>query len=293
MTRTLIFIHGRGQQGKNVDVMRRLWCSGLNAGLTLAGIPVVEPTTAVMPYFGDLLHAKELEAAQSHADIDLEAVRKRPSRVNIDPLMPPSVARTETEILQSMALVAELPTDDIERESLRENIFRVPGAARIATMLADLTDGDQLLIEHFLRDVAVYLEYARDDVQKVVRAAARKVEGELVVVGHSLGAVVAREMMYDNAIRSRTAALVTLGSPLGIQGVYNNLGTPGTSHPGVPEWLTVYDPADFVALGHPVKHLYGEPITEFRVHNRSGHVHDIEQYLGHQEVARWIGSRIA
>jgi hypothetical protein len=290
--RTLIFIHGRGQRGKDPEVMRRLLCSGLNAGLTLAGMPPVDPTSAVLPYFGDLLHAKELEAVQSHADIDLEAVRRRPSRVNIDPLMPPAIARTETAILQAMALEANVATDDIERESLRENILRVPGASKIATLLADLTDADQELIERFLRDVAVYLEYARDDVQKVVRAAARKVEGELVVVGHSLGAVVAREMMYDAAIRGRTHALVTVGSPLGIQGVYNNLATPGTSHPGTDEWLTVYDPADFVALGHPVKRLYGDPIEEMRVHNRSGHVHDVDQYLGHREVADWIGARI-
>ena len=99
--------------------------------------------------------------------------------------------------------------------------------------------------------------------------------------------------MDNSAIRRRTAALVTTGSPLGIQGVYNNLAKPGTHHPGVPEWLTVYDPSDFVALGHPVKHLYGDPIEEIRVRNPSGHTHDIDRYLRHQKVATWIGSRLA
>jgi hypothetical protein len=61
-----------------------------------------------------------------------------------------------------MALEANVATDDIERESLRENILRVPGASRIATLLADLTDADQELIERFLRDVAVYLEPSHD-----------------------------------------------------------------------------------------------------------------------------------
>lgn len=290
--RTLVFIHGRGQQGKNAGDLARLWCSGLNAGLTLASMPLVDPAVVVFPLYGDVLHAKALEAARDRVDIDLESVRRRPSRVSIDPTMPDSIARLETEILQTMAHAAGLETSEIERESLRDNILRIPGVSRLASFLADVTDGEQEIIERFLRDVAVYLEYARDDVQRGVRAAVRKTRGELVIVGHSLGAVVARELMEDVPIRRRTVALVTTGSPLGIQGVYNNLATPGAHHPGVPEWLTVWDPGDFVALGHPVKGLYGEPIEEIRVRNPSGHTHDIEHYLRHQKVGAWIGSRL-
>jgi hypothetical protein len=291
--RTLVFIHGRGQQGRNAGDLTRLWCSGLNAGLTLAGMALVDPANVVFPFYGDVLHAKALEVTRDRVDIDLESIRRRPARVSIDPTMPADVARIETEILQSMAQAAGLETDEIERESLRDNILRIPGASQLASFLADVTDGEQELIERFLRDVAVYLEYARDDVQRGVRLAVRKTRGELVVVGHSLGAVVARELMEDASIRRRTAALVTTGSPLGIQGVYNNLATPGTHHPGVPEWLTVWDPGDFVALGHPVKGLYGDPIEELRVRNPSGHTHDIEHYLRHRRVAAWIGSRLA
>ena len=114
----------------------------------------------------------------------------------------------------SEAQEAGLDTEEIERESLRDNILRIPGAGRIATFLADVTDGEQEIIERFLRDVAVYLEYARTDVQRIVRSAARSADGDLVVLGHSLGAVVAREMMDDGAIRRRTVALITIGSPL-------------------------------------------------------------------------------
>lgn len=291
--RTLVFIHGRGQQGKNAGDLARQWCSGLNAGLTLASMAPVDPATVVFPFYGDLLHAKALEVARNRVDIDLESVRRRPARVSIDPTMPVEIARIETEILQSMAQAADLETDEIERESLRDNILRIPGASRLASFLADVTDGEQEIIERFLRDVAVYLEYARDDVQRLVRLAVRKTRGELVIVGHSLGAVVARELLEDASIRRRTMALVTTGSPLGIQGVYNNLATPGTQHPGVPEWLTVWDAGDFVALGHPVKGLYGDPIEEIRVRNPSGRTHDIEYYLRHQKVATWIGSRLA
>ena len=42
--RTLIFIHGRGQQGRQPDALRRRWAAGLNKGLTAAGrIPWTPP----------------------------------------------------------------------------------------------------------------------------------------------------------------------------------------------------------------------------------------------------------
>ena len=35
--RTLVFVHGRGQQGREPDALRRRWAAGLNKGLTGAG----------------------------------------------------------------------------------------------------------------------------------------------------------------------------------------------------------------------------------------------------------------
>ena len=35
--RTLVFVHGRGQQCREPDALRRRWAAGLNKGLTGAG----------------------------------------------------------------------------------------------------------------------------------------------------------------------------------------------------------------------------------------------------------------
>jgi endonuclease G len=205
--------------------------------------------------------------------------------------MPQGISIVEGAILQSMAADVEGPTEDIDREGFAD-LLRLPGARRLAERLAELTDGEQEIIERFLRDVAIYLVYARRDIQRMLRTALRKVDGDLILVGHSLGSVVAHELLEDKAIRQRTVAFVTLGSPLGIQGVYKNLAKPGTHHPGTPAWLTVYDPLDFVAIGHPIKRLYGEPLDEMSVRNPRGEAHSVERYLGHQAVASWIGNHL-
>jgi hypothetical protein len=281
---TLILIHGRRQHGREPAELRREWIAGLNAGLTKARLETVRPEEAVLPYYGDLLQRKTLEAVEWGTDIDLEAL------LPIDPHMPEEIQRLESDLLRSMAERAA--PDAAEEEGLREAILWVPGARRLIKLIADATKVDDELVEGFLTDVAVYLLFARDAVLATVRAAIDRTEGDVVIVAHSLGSLVALDLLDEAAIRERTALLVTAGSPLGLDAVYRNLRTPGALHPGV-EWISAWDPDDFGALGHPLTPLYGEPLVDVRVDNPSDEIHSIERYLGHEPVARRIGARLA
>jgi hypothetical protein len=281
----LVCIHGRGQYGKNPDDLRRKWAAGLNFGLTAAGRRTVNPDKLLFPFFGDLLEAKKLQAQQTGADLDLEsagAIRDQ----RIDPLMPEKVSELESDLLRSMAEQAGV--DEIQPEGWEERILKIPGARRIIQIIADRTDVEQEVIEAFLTDVAVYLKFARDDVLGIVRAKVPGGDEPLVILAHSLGSVVARDLLDDPAIRDRTVLLVTVGSPLGLQACYRNLLAGGPVHPKVPAWLTVFDPDDFVALGHPLGRLYGDPLDDLRVDNPANKAHAIEHYLGHQAVATRI-----
>ncbi|WP_127502405.1 hypothetical protein [Actinoplanes solisilvae] len=62
-------------------------------------------------------------------------------------------------------------------------------------------------------------------------------------------------------------------------------------NPGVP-WVTCWDVNDVVAIGHPLRKSWGEPLREIEVEN-SDAPHSIERYLGHPEVARAIGAAAA
>jgi endonuclease G len=254
---TLVCIHGRGQGGRNPDELRRKWAAGLNFGLTAAGRRTVNPDKVVLPFYGDLLESARLQAQRTGADLDEQA-----------------------------------GADDIQQEGWEERILKIPGARRILQVLADRTDVEQEVIEAFLTDVAVYYKVARDRVLDAVRVGLPAGEEPLVLVAHSLGGVVARDLLDDPAVRDRTRLLVTVGSPLGLQACYRNLLAGGPVHPKVAAWVATWDQDDFVALGHPLKRLYGDPLEDLRVDNPANRAHAIEYYLGHARVAARIADAL-
>jgi hypothetical protein len=286
----LLCIHGRGQFGKNPDDLRRKWAAGLNFGLTAAGRKTVTAESLVFPFYGDLLESKKIQAQQTGANLDLEsagAIRDQ----HISPLMPEPVAKVESDMLKSMADQAGV--EDIQQEGREELILKIPGARRIIQLLADRTDIDQEVIEGFLTDVAVYYKFARKEVLDLVRKAVPPGDEPIVLLSHSLGTVVARDLLEEAAVRDRTVLFLTAGSPLGLQACYKNLLAGGPVHPKVHAWTSAYDPDDFVALGHPLEPLYGQPLEDVRVDNPANKAHAIEHYLGHDKVAGRIADALS
>jgi hypothetical protein len=157
------------------------------------------------------------------------------------------------------------------------------------TWIARHTRVDQAIVTEYLRDVAVYLTRARSQVLALVRDAIPPA-GPIVLVSHSLGTVVARDLLDDAQIRGRATFWVTAGSPLGLDAVQKNLLAKGARHPGV-NWLSAYDVHDIVALGHPLLPTWGPPLRDVRVDN-GDLPHSIERYLNHPEVAGSIGTAV-
>jgi hypothetical protein len=140
-----------------------------------------------------------------------------------------------------------------------------------------------------VRDVAVYLSKARKQVLELTSDALPP-DVPIVLVSHGLGAVVARDLLGDPQLRKRTVLWVTAGAPLGLKAVQKNLLTRGAHHPGV-DWISSYDLRDILALGHPLRPQWGEPLCEVEADNGDA-PHSIERYLGHPEVAASIGERV-
>lgn len=157
------------------------------------------------------------------------------------------------------------------------------------------------VIEEFLDDVAYYLEHEqmRTAVLGVVTGEverARNQHDDLVVVRHSLGSVVAYDLLQNGNIGSGRL-LTTAGSPLGFPVVQRNLlGVPPNSRPPVPpisprggnlHWLNAYDVRDVVALVHPLRdHFAGgtDTLRDEITHNPSG-PHAIVDYLADPDLA--------
>ncbi len=102
------------------------------------------------------------------------------------------------------------------------------------------------LIDAFTRDVYVYLTYpgVRAQIDKVVADALGN--EPCVVVAHSLGTVVAYNVLRTRAATPQFPKLVTVGSPLGIRAIKQQLATPLVSPPCVGQWFNAYDDRDVV-----------------------------------------------
>ncbi|HSV66354.1 MAG TPA: hypothetical protein VLJ59_10675 [Mycobacteriales bacterium] len=287
MSATMVFVHGRGQEFKDPAELVKKWQAGLAAGLVKAGAPAVSDAPVVLPYYGNLLYRITAELAQRGEKIELEALPADPDQAGpLHPQLPRDVGALERQLVGDMADVAGAPLPD---EEGLERLLSWGGTRRALTWLSQHSAVDQEIIKSHLRDVAVYLTKARDQVLELCHNAIPS-DVPIVLVSHSLGTVVARDLLDDADLRGRTVLWVTAGSPLGLEAVQKNLLTKGAHSPGV-EWLTTYDVNDIVALGHALGQEWGA-VTNIEVENGDS-PHSIERYLGHPEVAGPIGTAVA
>ncbi|MFE3650752.1 hypothetical protein ACFXO2_23510 [Streptomyces sp. NPDC059152] len=142
------------------------------------------------------------------------------------------------------------------------------------------------LVRRTFKDVHAYFFGGRGPAirQVVEEALPPPADGPLVVVGHSLGSVAAYEVLREQ--ERHVELLVTVGSPLAITEVQDQLARPPAVPDGVRAWRNVSDLRDLVALGHTLRPEYApsELITDALVTNSSENHHGISQYLAQPAV---------
>jgi pimeloyl-ACP methyl ester carboxylesterase len=119
-----------------------------------------------------------------------------------------------------------------------------------------------------------------------------------VVIGHSLGSVVA----YEYLCRYRPPSvklLMTLGSPLGIRKLVFDRLTPVPEHgcgawPGtVPGWVNVADPNDIVAMRKQLAGLFSGlsrgQLVDDRLVDNGDQPHAIDRYLNARQTGSALG----
>lgn len=110
--------------------------------------------------------------------------------------------------------------------------------------------------------------------------------GSCLLIGHSLGSVVALDLLRYLSSELRIDLLITCGSPVGIKVIRSHLEGRGESWPydRVRAWLNVYDPSDIVTGGHKLGRY--SPAVDLRVNNPGGRRerHAAGLYLRRQAV---------
>lgn len=281
----LVFIHGRDQQGKSFYELRELWESSLRIGLGESGHPWPANTEVVFPYYGD-----RLIELQAEIDGPTTAVAKGSPTTN------QGLIDFQFEALTEIANAAGVSDADI-RAHLDEgpaakgvmNWGWVQALLRAVEEKGKFGEG---VLSHVTRDVFLYLtnQNVRDGLHALVGEALAGSEPK-IVVAHSLGTVLAYEMLARAPKDSNVLALITLGSPLGLKTVRKFVRRPLEKPECVAVWKNAYDPSDVVALYPLDKSTWNiEPPIENHsaVVNHSDNRHGIVGYLDDQVVADWI-----
>lgn len=115
--------------------------------------------------------------------------------------------------------------------------------------------------------------------------------GSLVIVGHSLGSVIAADLLRRLPVGVKVAGMITVGSPLGngnfdVDKLRDTLREPPTN---LAWWVNFWNVHDPVAAYRGVSSVFPW-LVDFRIQTRmSHHAHDAAEYLTNEDVVEAIG----
>ncbi len=260
-----------------------------------------------MVYWADMLYPQPAPAAAAHESNALELERSvEPEDADMSWLaeVPPDEVAFVESVAEEIGLEHVTPTlsegpDVIKPDSALEAV-PLPGWLKVRLMRVFLRD-----VHHYLYDS----EYnprpgesyrIRRDVRaralEALQAGARA-SGPHLVVGHSLGSVIAYDVLTAVDAAPRVDALLTVGSPLGISEVQDRLAPPWTRRNGWPAdrlgsgpWSNVFDLLDPVCGGldrriaGDYRHNGESRVSDIAVTNEGSWRHSISKYLGQERL---------
>lgn len=311
----LVLLHGIAQETHTAGNVLHLWSDSLAAGLDRARLTLrLDEVHKVAPCYGRLLAGWNEDGAALVA----RTLPRAAAKPDVDDLLrggaeSPSIgASIEREIVAELSRrsgrrITPADEDDLQR-SAATSMLGVLGSL--------LPDAAQVkLVDQVFAQVEAYLAVpaTREEIQSRARAALKEADGarkerdsRLVVVGHSLGSVVALEAIWEWT-GGPVDLLVTVGSPLCIGGVHSRLakfppGWPVRLH----RWVNAADRDDVVALYGAVDrtNLFArmaeadlsaraDVLNVLDVRNHMGNHHGIAGYLDDPVVARLIYEGLA
>src|SRR6266567_1229507 len=271
----LLLVHGRAQGGRTAKGIERAWSGALARGCSAAGVTLPTGIDVRLPFYGDRLDQLTTGRAQA-----LGRVIERGADGG------PDVNEFDRDFILALATRAGVTQDEIQAElgaavieRGAENWEWVQAAGRLVSR--KVPGFGRMLMARMTADANAYM--TRPAVTKQINAlVAPHVLGDrAVVVGHSLGSVVAYWVLHDLAARADVPLFVTLGSPLGIDAVKNNLPRPLGRPAGVRHWFNGSDERDPVALYSRLdKGVFPAEIeNKSDIHNPRKDPHGISGYL--------------
>lgn len=267
MSNTIVYIHGVGGVTPLED-----WLDPLNVGLVQAGHSPIDPTydTVVPVTYQPLL---------------LTPTGSRATRA--DEVKETWEASDETdEAARRFAVTQEENTQFLRQWSVRArgvHFGHSPNGVNatltsVVTRVGDLTEA-----KIYAHHRSVRASVLREVVEQIPDT------DEIVVVAHSLGSVIAADLLTRLPAHTRVRALVTLGSPLASD-MWKRLRSLAEDFPydRVDAWINVFDPRDAVTYGRGVAARFPMAV-DVSVDIRT---HSVRGYASHPAVGALLGHHL-
>lgn len=259
----IVLVHGIGQQFRGSNSLQAAWLPALHDGFAAAararlavtnGAMTPTLTSVSMAYYGDLF--------------------RQPGSKGILQPSPKDFDHPEEIDLLLMLWQAARDVDSAVTDPADSSKARTPLAAQRALLALSncsvLGRAADKFVMRFVKQVGAYFQDPVLREAAMARVAERITDSTKLVIGHSLGSVVAYEHLTSR--QGPPLHLISLGSPLGIpRSIVPKLATQpiqGQSlPPGIATWTNICDARDIVALQKNLSPTFGSAIRDLLCDN--------------------------
>jgi hypothetical protein len=271
-TRTLLFIHGVRNDDPNAE-----WRGALDAALRREG-------TATLAERGYVIagptYLRELEARSQPKTAEPELTYRKMSDQ--------AYVRTAREYWAALADLQQFGLQDVEAERGPLGDIPAPDPAARAVMRQRFKDAEAYCASADRRHAILH---------RILREVPGR--GDLVIVAHSLGSVVAADLIYYLPTSVRLRLLITLGSPLALRPLRAHLNRRRSGFPFevIGPWINLVGTGDLVTGFRGISRHFPEALDVFvNTGWKPGPAHTSGAYLEQTVVARalaWLDGRSA
>ena len=287
----ILMVHGIAQGGRDAKELEKIWVETLQEGFDAAVQRWPARLDFDFPYYGDTLDGF---VAQARLPTPAGVVAKGPGQnLDFEKFMQSALDQLQASGGIPDQDVRELMDPAASQEKGVQNWGWVQAIARVIDNR--LTPASNFTIEAFLREVFLYV--SRREVADAINAIVEvKLTSEpTIVIGHSLGSVVAYKVIKAHRRAVDLRRFITVGSPLGLRAVSGKLGVvENIASPAA--WYNAYDERDIVALNpldgkwFPVR---PKIVNNHQVDNNTDNRHGIIGYLNDRNVAAQVAAALA
>ena len=289
MTRQLVFVHGRAQQGKESVGLKQEWIQAWKKGLAKSGLEIpVSDSDIHFPYYGDTLDqmVKGMSAAEA-ARVIVRGLESGGAREEF-------IRDYLAEVQRRAGITDHEVSTALDPAVLERGVLNWEWVQGILSLLdKKVPFASSASVALFTEDVFKYLN--QHEIRTTMDEGVRQAFApgvETVVVAHSLGTVVAYNVLSEKTSARELAVptLITLGAPLAVKVIKKSIRP--IEHPAcVGHWFNAMDQRDVVSL-FPLDadNFDVSPAIENKtdVDNDTPNRHGIAGYLGDPVVARRI-----